>query len=111
MYHLTVDNMRDCARRLVVLIAFFSCLLPAAAEDARLFSHNPSLAGYGESSGNEYPILRRQDKLRKKPVKVQIFQIDREAIGDRQPLLLVHGLRGEYLRDFRWDKVIRRLTT
>jgi len=115
MYHLTIDTMPDLSKPLLVLAACFSLFLPAAAQETNVISspvkNNPALEGFVESTASDYPILRRQDKLRKKPLQVQLFQIDREAIGDRQPLLLVHGLRGEYWRDFRWDKVIGRLIT
>ncbi len=114
MYHLAVRNMREFAKRLVVWAACFSLLLPAAAQDSQLVIGSPpgaaALEARIEWAANQYPILRRKDRLRKKPLKVQLFQVDRESIGDRQPLLLVHGLRGEFWRDFRWDRIIRRLT-
>lgn len=42
----------------------------------------------------------------KGPVEVQLFQLDDSAIGERAPLLFVHGGGGEHKEMFRWDKVV-----
>lgn len=47
--------------------------------------------------------------LKKRPTDVKIYEYDREPIKDREPFLLVHGLRGEYYPYFRWNKVADKL--
>ncbi len=42
---------------------------------------------------------------------MEIYQADGKPLGDRQPLLLVHGLNGEKAKAFRWDKVIASFNT
>src|SRR5277367_6058688 len=49
-------------------------------------------------------------RIKAKPLEAVIYQYDQQPLGDRYPFLLVHGLRGEYYPQFRWAKVIKRLT-
>ncbi|HEY9868151.1 MAG TPA: hypothetical protein V6D08_03000 [Candidatus Obscuribacterales bacterium] len=115
MYHPVTHKACELAKRGVMLLAACAVLAPAQAQPEKLAAVQAAQGsgpnGYIEWTANEYPILRRKDRFKKKPFKAQIFQIDREALGDRRPLLMVHGLRGEYWRDFRWGKVIKRFIT
>lgn len=49
------------------------------------------------------------NQLRIKPEVAQLFEYDSAPLGDRQPLLLVHGLHGEFHRNFRWTKVVKHI--
>ncbi|MDZ4833521.1 MAG: hypothetical protein SGJ27_07050 [Candidatus Melainabacteria bacterium] len=46
--------------------------------------------------------------LKKSPNEVAIYEYDDAPLGDRSPLLMVHGLRGEFWPQFRWGKVAQR---
>jgi pimeloyl-ACP methyl ester carboxylesterase len=46
-------------------------------------------------------------ELRVKPEVAELYEYDTVPLGDRQPLLMVHGLHGEFHRNFRWSKVIQ----
>lgn len=44
-------------------------------------------------------------RIKALPKGVEIYQFDTTALGSRRPLLLVHGLLGEYHPRFRWQKL------
>jgi hypothetical protein len=67
------------------------------------------LASHSDMGSMAFPILPARETLKSKPAKAIIYQLDLKPLGDRRPLLLVHGLRGEYRQLFRWDKVVKRL--
>lgn len=52
------------------------------------------------------PLPPEQKKLKIRPTSVELFQHDEEPLGNRKPLLFVHGLNGEYKEGFRWDRVV-----
>ena len=58
-----------------------------------------------------FPILNLKKAIHAKPQGVEIYQSDGKPLGDRLPLLLVHGLNGEKLKAFRWTKVIDHFQT
>jgi len=49
--------------------------------------------------------LLPKNKIKSAPRKVEIYQYDESPIGDRKPLLFVHGLLGEYHPMFRWKEL------
>jgi hypothetical protein len=53
------------------------------------------------------PILPAQHAIKYTPQVVQIYQYDASPIDGRQPLLLVHGLKDEYVRRLHWEKVCK----
>lgn len=55
------------------------------------------------------PTGRRARK--KKPQIATIYQWDDKPLGDRSPFLFVHGLRGEYYKQFRWSKVVNKFVS
>lgn len=57
-----------------------------------------------------YPLPPPVSKLKIAPTTVEIYQHDETPIGHRKPLLMVHGLRGEFREGFRWDMVIDNLS-
>lgn len=52
------------------------------------------------------PLPPDAKKLKVRPTTVELFQHDEEPIGNRRPLLLLHGLNGEYKQGFRWERVV-----
>ncbi|MBY0358066.1 MAG: hypothetical protein K2W82_08705 [Candidatus Obscuribacterales bacterium] len=56
---------------------------------------------------SSYPLPPPASKLKVAPSNVQIYQHDETPIGNRKPLLMVHGLRGEFREGFRWEVVVR----
>lgn len=52
------------------------------------------------------PTLKQ---LRVKPEVATLYEYDSSPLGDRQPLLMVHGLHGETHRNFRWSKVVKHI--
>lgn len=52
-----------------------------------------------------FPLPPPASHLRVPPTTVELYQHDETPIGDRKPLLMVHGLRGEFREGFRWDMV------
>jgi hypothetical protein len=49
--------------------------------------------------------------VKKKPLNTEIYQWDDKPLGDRSPFLFVHGLRGEYYKQFRWAKVVNKFVS
>jgi hypothetical protein len=84
----------------------------ATASPARLTTprdvSQPSSVLYGSVS-DRFASLPAGKKQRKRPTDVKIYEYDQKPLGDRSPLLLVHGLRGEYYPYFRWQKVADKL--
>jgi hypothetical protein len=67
-----------------------------------------SLAG---SVSAQFRLPPNVKQIKKKPVIVEMYQFDEAPLGSRQPLLLVHGLRGELWKDcFRWQQLCTYLT-
>jgi len=67
----------------------------------------PELAQCPEAALREWPVLPPPKALKHKPARADIYQFDREPLAGREPLLLIHGLRGEYREVLRWDRVIK----
>ncbi|MDX2108246.1 MAG: hypothetical protein SFY67_17760 [Candidatus Melainabacteria bacterium] len=108
------------ASTLLSLCAF----MPVVAEDSRLTSEDPELNVIAEDSKNGsksskvetpasvgYKLPPLNPKFLKREAKgVEIYQYDDSPLGDRKPLLMVHGLRGEFLPYFRWHQVLGHIT-
>ena len=104
-----------------------SCAVPSATVPAETeSSKNKALAlstpasgvKHGQTSTTQasspitagaYPLPPSEKHLKYPPLTVEIYQYDETPIGNRQPLLLVHGLRGEFREMFRWDMVVPNL--
>lgn len=106
MYH----QVLLAARKFLVISSIGALILStqAGAQAQRSLAVLPSSAPPVEYPANDYPILLPGTKIKTKPAGVELFQVDREALGDRKPLLLVHGLKGESWPQFRWNKLIKR---
>jgi hypothetical protein len=55
------------------------------------------------------PPIPSLKQLKVKPEVAALYEYDNVPLGDRQPLLMVHGLHGEFHRNFRWTKVIKHI--
>jgi hypothetical protein len=53
----------------------------------------------------EFPLPPRGKALKKRPTGVAIYERDTTPLGNRSPLLMVHGLNGERMPTFRWQKL------
>jgi hypothetical protein len=99
-----------------IMQAFRTALLLALTVN-QLFLALPASAGDGQNvapfsarasaQATLIAPLPHQANLHK-PSDITVYECDSEPLGDRLPLLLVHGLRGEYYRGFRWEMVIKR---
>ncbi len=58
-------------------------------------------------SSDKMPMSKKI--LRVRPNVVKIYEYDNTPLGDREPLLFVHGLRGELYPHFRWPKVLHEM--
>lgn len=58
---------------------------------------------------NSFELLPKE-RIKSLPKKVEIYQFDNAALDGRQPLLLVHGLLGEYHPTFRWKELAEYLS-
>ncbi|MBX9692282.1 MAG: hypothetical protein K2Z81_07860 [Cyanobacteria bacterium] len=95
---------------LVVLLLSTTCLIPALANPARLTTGRSATDDDLGIVSNNFDLLPPKKALKKEPEDVKIYDFDGTPLGNRAPLLLVHGLRGEFLPDFRWQKVSRELS-
>jgi hypothetical protein len=83
-------------------VIFGSCNWAASAEI-------PTAAGITPLTASM--PLASQAQFKREPRSLELYQFDDTALGQRLPLLLVHGVRGELWRDcFRWQKLCTYLT-
>jgi len=101
-----------------------SAFMPVLAEDSRLTSEDPELNVIAEASkknskltkiqtptSTQYNLPPLDPKFLKREAKgVEFYQYDQTPLGNRKPLLMVHGLRGEFLPYFRWQHVLGHIT-
>lgn len=109
MYH-QPRNWR--CRFLSATTSLIACLSTAAlaafAETPERAEISSSLKGQvSDTREFDIPVLPHRQRLRTSPVPATIYQLDLQPLGERNPLLLVHGLRGEYRTLLRWDRVIK----
>jgi hypothetical protein len=62
------------------------------------------------SAGLTYPLPPQGKMLQQKPTAGETYQVDNTPLGDRKPLLLVHGGAGEGKPLCRWGRVIDRFS-
>jgi hypothetical protein len=82
------------------------CALPAAAVKHR--ENAPALYPQSNQVDTSFPLPLHGKQLKHRPLDVVIYQQDTQPLGDRKALLMVHGLRGEYRYEYRWNKLIKR---
>lgn len=91
----------------LLLGAVFSIQFLGAGLSAFAKTASAPLAGavttVGDAAWSLPPVAK---EVKKRPKTVEIYQFDKSAIDNRAPLLMVHGLLGEYWSDcFRWRKL------
>ncbi len=82
-----------------------STFMPANAESSRLTTESSGKINDIATISDTFSAPPPKKQLKKSPQNVAIYQYDNEPLGDRSPLLMVHGLRGEFYPNFRWKKV------
>jgi hypothetical protein len=96
----------------LLLAAGFSIQLFAAPAVLAINAGKPPLTGSVTTAGEpNWPLPPNVKQLKKRPKGVEIYQFDKSAIDNRAPLLMVHGLLGEYWDSFRWRKLANYLQT
>lgn len=108
----------DCGLMAALAIFFSATLIiltsrPAASEELTSGSllinslqKNKLESGISVSLPEKYTLPPAQKYLKRPPISVEIYQYDETPIGKRKPLLMVHGLRGEFREGFRWEEVV-----
>lgn len=91
-----------------------SRLTTEGAENSVLASSNKQGAKSTTSTSTvhlDYSLPPTDIKFLKKELKgVEFYQHDKTPLGNRVPLLMVHGLRGEFHPHFRWSHVLHHIT-
>lgn len=82
----------------IFILAFSGAQASFASEQAAAKQVINSLA--------DYPPPPLGKVLHSRPQKSIIYQLDTEELGNRKPLILIHGGNGEFRNLFRWDKAI-----
>lgn len=92
----------------LVLVAFawISSVLNCLAHESDLNAHTIQSTG----SISSVSALAPHQALKSVPRTVEIYQFDNSPLGDRQPLLLIHGLIGEFHPLFRWKELAQYLS-
>jgi hypothetical protein len=83
----------------IVSISSIAFSYPVSSDSNRIFQEKL------EKNVCDWKLIPRKRELKREPDGVEIYQFDREPIGNRRVLLLVHGLMGEHKEVFRWGKV------
>jgi hypothetical protein len=113
MYHRHKNfsiKSKSFAIALLSAINLLTCGAAQAQEADRglLTTLAPPLSGNVNFVQSEFPKPPKGRVLKKKPEQISLFEWDKTPLGSRAPFLLVHGLRGEYYPNFRWEKVVKR---
>jgi len=110
MYHSRLGSQ-------IIGLAFYvglsvSFLCSATTSAAETLSANAPLEGinYHKGFASTFQTLPPKRLGKTKPQDAALYQFDDTPLGDRTPVLLVHGLRGEYYPYFRWGKVAKRFS-
>ncbi len=74
---------------------------------ASLVSATTSLEGKVGVAHHQFTKLPTGKAFKKSPTTAELFEYDETPLGNRQPFLFVHGLRGEFYPSFRWGKVAK----
>jgi hypothetical protein len=94
----------------LVCLTIFLCL-PVLAEAPESYSPGVEKIADPVKTGQiaKFALIAAK-RSRQKPEDMALFEYDAKPLGDRYPFLLVHGLRGEYCRHYRWEKVAKHLS-
>ncbi len=95
---------------LSLLFAVSSCI----ASNNNCMAQQPNIAGRVIQSStltvSSIPPLVPQRAIKSIPKTVEVYQYDNSPLGNRQPLLLIHGLLGESHPLFRWQQLAEYLS-
>ena len=109
MYHSNRTWIRLSLSAFTAVSLSATSLMPANAKPRRLTSNVVEKTEIKDAGLPVFaPYVQPPHKkkfLKKSPSEVAIYQYDDAPLGDRSPLLMVHGLRGEFWPEFRWGKV------
>jgi pimeloyl-ACP methyl ester carboxylesterase len=110
MYH---SRLRSQIIRLAfyagVSVSFLCSPLAGALETVNANSELEGINYHkGSASATTFEVLPPERLSKSKPQSATLYQYDETPLGDRNVVLLVHGLRGEYYPYFRWGKVAKR---
>lgn len=98
---------------LALSLTMFSCIASAESSSMAAPVHEsakqPALHTRVQTLGS-ISVLVPQKKLKSTPTKVEIYQYDNAPLAGRKPLLLVHGLVGEFHPLFRWKELTEYLS-
>lgn len=97
-----------CACSLSYTAGLGALSVEARAEASSLTTQSRRLESSVAVASGNFPLVPPKKQLKRKPTRVSIYQYDEEPIGDKQPFLFVHGLRGEYHPGFRWGQVVKK---
>lgn len=92
---------------LALLLTIFFCI--SSAETCLGQESAAAIQSAGTGLGSISALLPRKP-LKDIPAKVEIYQFDNSPLGSRKPLLLVHGLLGEFHPLFRWKELAEYLS-
>lgn len=112
MYHLQCKKLVFSLLAIIVAGLIMLPVMPAALAEELVLSTpltSPNVNQGPVPVVGAYPLPPAEKQLRTAPVTVEIYQYDETPIGNRRPLLLVHGLRGEFRECFRWQMVVNAL--
>jgi hypothetical protein len=100
MYHrIAIQTLRKRALSLLVAAA-------AAQSISTLCAEAHEMPGANGSSVGHFPLAVNVKDFKNRPQSTDLYEYDDSPLGNRQPLLFVHGLRGEFWSDcFRWQKL------
>lgn len=90
--------MKSFSKLLVVFLVFTVVVISG-----------PGCVAQSADKTQAFEVLPKE-RIKSLPKKVEIYQFDDKALNGRQPLLLVHGLLGEYHPTFRWKELAEYLS-
>jgi hypothetical protein len=111
MYHHTMKKFRSLVIGTTVAALqiasgnSFSAIAETIASSVPLTS--APLEGKVGQAHEKFPQPPTGHALKQKSTHAELFEYDKTPLGNRQPFLLVHGLRGEFYPTFRWTRVAK----
>ncbi len=92
----------------LVLLFFFSNI---GGQTYAWTAHSEGKSQQVSENQCPFPTVPTGKFYKHKPSKPVIYQFDEMPLGNRSPLLIVHGLRAEYYPFFRWAKLVKHLNS
>ena len=109
MYHLATRRTPAIfVTSAFLALSLASASLPCLSSSLESPTKTPQAGVFTQGLGQQglkWPLPPAAKLLKQEPQSVEIYQYDDMPVGNRRPLLMVHGLRGEFWRGFRWKNV------